>query len=76
MTDILVRGLDAEIVRQLKTRAKRHGRSLQSEAKIVLERAAGLGTEEIQSVLNRWEKHFTGRKFSSSAKLIREDRGR
>jgi plasmid stability protein len=76
MTDILVRGLDAESIKQLKSRAKRHGRSLQGEAKMVLEQAAGAGTDEIQVVLNRWKKRFVGRSFSSSARLIREDRRR
>ena len=33
MPDILVRGLTPEMLKRLKARAKRHGRSLQSEAK-------------------------------------------
>jgi len=76
MPDILVRGLDTEKVQRLKARAKRHGRSLQSEAKLLLEQAADVGTEKLDDILNRWKKHFTSRKFSSSARLIREDRRR
>lgn len=76
MPDILVRGLDTEKVKRLKARAKQHGRSLQSEAKLLLEQAADAGTDKIEAVLEKWNKHFTGRKFSSSAKLLREDRRR
>ncbi|MBN1556208.1 MAG: hypothetical protein JXA11_15815 [Phycisphaerae bacterium] len=76
MPDILVRGLDAEKIKRLKARAKQHGRSLQSEAKLLLEQAADLGAQEIETVLDRWKKQFAGRNFSSSARLIREDRRR
>ncbi|MBN1942443.1 MAG: hypothetical protein JW849_04025 [Phycisphaerae bacterium] len=76
MTDILVRGLAPETVKRLKARAQQQGRSLQSEAKLLLEQSAGIGAGEIQAVLNRWKKHFAGRTFSSSARLIREDRKR
>ena len=76
MPDILVRGLDAETVKRLKARANQHGRSLQSEVKMLVERAAGAGGQQIAAVLKRWEKRFAGRRFSSSARLIREDRNR
>ena len=76
MADILVRGLDARAVKRLKARAKRHGRSLQSEARLLLERAAGAGSEDIAAMLDGWRRHFAGRRFGSSARLIREDRKR
>jgi plasmid stability protein len=76
MPDILVRGLDTETVKRLKARANQHGRSLQSEVKMLVERAAGVGGDQIETVLKRWEERFAGRKFSSSARLIREDRNR
>lgn len=41
MPQILVRDLDAEVIEQLKERARRHGRSLQKEAKAILEQAVG-----------------------------------
>ena len=41
MPDILIRNLDEQTVKQLKERAKRHRRSLQNEAKLLLEQAAG-----------------------------------
>ncbi|MFO7899026.1 MAG: hypothetical protein R6V58_08195 [Planctomycetota bacterium] len=76
MSDILIRGVDAEAVKRLRARAKRHGRSLQSEARLVLERAAGADAEEITAMLDGWKQRFAGRTFSRSAKLIREDRKR
>ena len=43
MPDILIRGSEPETIRQLKLRAKRHGRSLQSEVKLLVEEATGAG---------------------------------
>ena len=76
MPDILVRGLTPEALKRLKARAKRHGRSLQNEAKRLLEQAAGADTKEIASMLDRWKERLAGRKLSRSVDLIREDRGR
>lgn len=77
MADILVRGLKTETVERLKARAKEHGRSLQGEAKRVLEQAAGADAQEIAAMLDRWRDRFAGREFAdSSADLIREDRDR
>ena len=41
MAQVLVRDLDDSVVDKLKARAKRHGRSLEAELRLVLERAAG-----------------------------------
>ena len=76
MPDILIRGLDAETIRCLKARAKRHGRSLQKESSAIVERAAGAGGTKVAAILDRWQRQFAGRRFSSSAGLIRKDRGR
>lgn len=75
MPDILVRGLDAETVKRLKTKANRHGRSLQSEVKLLVEQAAS-GSNDVSEMMNRWKERFAGRRFSSSSRLIREDRER
>ena len=74
MPDILVRDVKHETLERLKARAKRHGRSLQSETKMLLEQAAG--GEEVAELLDTWRKRFSGRKFCDSSDLIREDRGR
>jgi len=75
MPDILVRGLHAETVKRLKVQAKRHGRSLQGEAKTVLESAVSLSMAEMLTAARGWRKKL-GRKFTDSAELIREDRQR
>ena len=76
MTDFLIRGLSARTVARLKDRAKRNGRSLQGEAKQVLEQAAGAGGEEVAAMFERWNRRLAGRQFSSSVDMIRQDRER
>lgn len=76
MPEILIRDLDKQTVQRLKARAKRNGRSLQSEAKLLLEQAAGTNAEQVAEMLDRWQRRFAGRKLSDSADLIREDRDR
>lgn len=77
MPDILVRGVDADTLKRLKLRAKRNGRSLQSEAKMLLEQAAADRSAEIAAMFDEVRERFAGRKFSaSSVDMIREDRQR
>lgn len=77
MAQVLVRQLNEKVVDRLKKRAREHGRSLQSEVKTILEEAvpdyegAWKRIELIRTKLQR-----SGRKFSDSADLIREDRDR
>ena len=77
MAQVLVRQLNEKVVDRLKKRAREHGRSLQSEVKTILEEAvpdydgAWKRIELIRTKLKR-----SGRKFSDSADLIREDRDR
>ncbi|NLX60474.1 MAG: hypothetical protein GXY74_15470 [Phycisphaerae bacterium] len=75
MADILIRGLDDQAMKRLRARAKRHGRSLQGEARMVLENAAGLSVTESLRAARQWRKKL-GRRFDDSAALIREDRER
>lgn len=78
MPDLLIRNLDVRIVKRLKDRAKQSGRSLQGEAKFLLEQSAQeLTREEVRAMLEESQKKFAGRKFSvDSVDLIREDRDR
>jgi plasmid stability protein len=76
MPDILIRGLDGQTLKRLKARARRHGRSLQREARLTLEQAAGAGADEVAAMLDAWKRRFAGRRFSSSVGLIRKDRRR
>jgi hypothetical protein len=56
-------------------RGARHGRSLQGEARSVLENAAGQSIAEVLASARQWRKKL-GRRFEDSARLIREDRER
>ncbi len=76
MAEVLVRDLDSDIVERLKSRAKRHGRSLQGEAKAILEAAATYSTEEALRVTRQWRQRLTGQIHGDSSDLIREDRDR
>ncbi len=76
MADILIRGLDKMVLERLKARARRNGRSLQSEARRLLEQSAGGGGEALEAVLEKWSQRFAGRRMARSSTLIREDRRR
>lgn len=76
MPDILVRDLDSHTIERLKLSAKQHGRSLQREVKAILEETVPMTMSEFRAVSQKWQKRLRGRKFSDSAKLIREDRER
>jgi len=76
MPQLLVRNLDEDTIERLKASAKRHGRSLQGHVKAVLEEATVFSPEEVSAVARKWRAKFAGKRFSDSAKLIREDRQR
>ena len=76
MAQILVRGLDDEVVERLKRRAKEAGRSLQAEARLILADAAELDMVTARKEVEEFQKRFKDRTFSDSAELIREDRDR
>lgn len=76
MPDILVRGLDAAMVKRLKERARRHGRSLQGEVRLVLEQSAGASAGAVERMLGKWRRKFAGRRLSASLSMLREDRRR
>jgi len=79
MAQILVRNLDEKVVKQLKKRAKREGRSLQAEAKLILEQASqetAVDMATARKLVEEIRSQLKGRKFPDSVELIREDRDR
>ncbi len=79
MAQILVRDLDEEVVERLKKRAREGGRSLQSEAKSILEQAARepkVNMKTARKVCDDFRRRFKGRKFPDTVKTIREARAR
>ena len=77
MAQMLVRQLSVQVVNRLKKPAKEHGRSLQAEVSTILEEAvpdyeqAWKRIDTLRDKLTR-----SGKTFSDSAALIREDRDR
>lgn len=76
MTQVLVRDLKADLVARLKARAKRHGRSLQTELKEILETASRHSAVEARAVAARIRRRLAGRARSDSVELLAEDRAR
>jgi hypothetical protein len=76
MSDILIRGLKAKTVERLKARAKENGRSLQGEAKLALEQAAGLTYSDLRKLSRQWHEQLAGQPFADSAEIQRQDRRR
>ena len=76
MPQLLVRNQDEDTITRLKALARRHGRSLQGQVKIVLEEAATLPAGEVSALVEKWQRRLTRRRFSDSAGIIRKNRGR
>ena len=74
MPDVLVRDLDAEVLKQLKAAAKANRRSLQAEIHDVLRRGSTRNLAETRRLSARWLKRLRRSDHSDSAPLIREDR--
>ena len=76
MPSILIRDLDKETIKQLKRRAAANGRSLQAEAKEIIERSARQKTfEQLRREADLLAK-AGGPQKTDSVDLIREDRNR
>ena len=80
MVTINVRRLDDEVVDRLKARASRNNRSLEGEARHILERAAdddmAAKRAAFAETIKRRRPLTEGRKHTPAEVLIREDRDR
>lgn len=80
MPQALIRNLDQDVLNRLKTRAAKHGRSLQAELKRIIEQAAGepdqLTVEEFIAKTARLRRGVKGKPLRDSVDFIREDRMR
>ena len=76
MAQLLIRNLDPEVIEHLKERARRNNRSLQGEAKALLEEAFPVSAREAQEISQKWRSRLSGRIHGDSAVMIREDRRR
>jgi plasmid stability protein len=76
MAQILIRDLKPETVASLKERAAHNKRSLQSEVKLLLEKAAGAPTslDSLRATAARIEAEARRPQKTDSVELLREDR--
>jgi plasmid stability protein len=76
MSQIVIPDLDDATLARLRERAARHGRTIETEAKTIL--AEALASNDPWAEVNalRDKLAASGRTFSDSAELIREDRDR
>jgi plasmid stability protein len=76
MAQVLVRELDSRVIRRLKEQAGRHGRSLEAELRLILEKAAGSDLDVGRRLAARIRLRLAGHAHSDSASLLAEDRRR
>lgn len=79
MSDVLIRNVPESVLEALKRRAKQRRRSLQQELLGILEEAAAVARRPTPAELAatiRAQLAQSGRRFSDSAELMREDRER
>jgi len=75
MAELILHDLDSTLMQRLADLAARTGRTVEQEAKLMLEESAGLTKKRAAEAALRIRKSH-GRTFSDSAELIREDRDR
>jgi len=76
MSELVLHDVDTKLVERLTARAAERGRSVEEEAKVLLEESVGLSKSRAAAAARRIRSSYGGRKFSDSADLIREDRER
>ena len=78
MPERTLRDLDESLMRRLQQRAAAHGQPPEAEAKAILAQTLGSAPEEVWAKVDAIHARLTasGRRFSDSAELLREDRER
>jgi len=76
MAQVLIRNLPDNVLEAHRARAKAHGRSLEQELRVVIEKAAPYTPEERLAVVERFEHLTPPGPRTDPAELIREDRER
>lgn len=76
MAQLTVRKLDPELVRRLKLRAVRKGRSAEAEHRAILESILRPEGSAFWEASRRLRQETAGRVGTDSAELLREDRSR
>lgn len=76
MAQVLVRDLDPGIVEAIRESARRHGRSMEAELRLILESAARRRSTHFWRTAERLRRGTIDRQRTDSAELIRADRDR
>jgi plasmid stability protein len=78
MSELVISNVETNVLHLLKQRALTHGHSVEDEARLVLEEALGREPTDTWAEVNAIRERLaaTGRTFSDSAELVREDRDR
>ncbi|MGD9561981.1 MAG: Arc family DNA-binding protein [Pyrinomonadaceae bacterium] len=76
MPDVLVRDVEERVLSKLKSRARKNGRSLQSELLQVFTALTESDSLSDEKTADKIRNALRGRKHSDSAELLREDRRR
>lgn len=71
---LTVRKVRDEVIRELKLRAARHGRSAEAEHRLILEQALGASREEFVKLARESRERLKGHDFSDSTDIIRRSR--
>ncbi len=72
MGQLLVRDLDDEVIRRLKARAARNGRSTEAEHRAILEAAMRPSREELIAQARRFRDETRGRGGPTGVEIIRQ----
>jgi hypothetical protein len=75
MSELTLHDVDASLLQRLHDLASRSGRTVEQEAKLLLEESVGLSRRRAAEAARRIRESH-GRRFGDSADLIREDRDR
>ena len=71
---LTVRALDDSLIKELRIRAARHGRSAEAEHRLILEDALRPRRKSFRSIAKRRRQTLEGRDFSDSTEIIRRFR--
>jgi len=78
MSQLTLRDIDESLMSRLKQRAAAHGQTIEAEAKTILAQMLGHAEDDVWARVDAIHARMTasGRTFSDSAELLREDRDR
>ncbi len=76
MAQVVIRNIDDDAIRRLKSRAARKGISLERELRTILTEAARVDRADFVERAAAFRRKLAGRRHSDSTTLIRKDRDR